>query len=83
MSEWVELTSKDGFKLGAYVAKPAGEPIAGLVVIQEIFGVNAHIQSVADGYAKDGFFVVAPAIFDRVERNVQIGYEGENWKKGL
>lgn len=82
MSEWVELTSKDGFKLGAYVAKPEGEPIAGLVVIQEIFGVNPHIQSVADGYARDGFFVVAPAIFDRVERNVQIGYEGENWKKG-
>ena len=48
---------KDGFKFGAYVAKPAGEPIAGLVVIQEIFGVNPHIQSVADGYAKDGFLV--------------------------
>src|SRR5271165_3008507 len=81
MSEWVELTSKDGFKLGAYVAKPAGAPIAGLVVIQEIFGVNPHIRSVADGYAKDGFFVVAPAIFDRLERNVQIGYEGDNYEQ--
>ena len=82
MSEWVELTSKDGFKLGAYVAKPTDEPIAGLVVIQEIFGVNPHIQSVADGYAKDGFFVVAPEIFDRVEKHVLLDYEGDSWKKG-
>jgi carboxymethylenebutenolidase len=83
MSETVQLTSKDGFEFDAYVARPAGEPVAGLVVIQEIFGVNPHIRSVADGYAKDGFLVAAPALFDRVEKNVQIGYEGENWKKGL
>jgi carboxymethylenebutenolidase len=82
MSEWVKLTAKDGFVLDAYVAKSEGEPIAGLVVIQEIFGVNQHIQSVADGYAKDGFFVVSPAIFDRVEKNVQLTYEGDNGKKG-
>src|SRR5271167_1630473 len=83
MSEWVELTSKDRFKFGAYVAKPEGEPIAGLIVIQEIFGVNPHIQSVADGYAKDGFFVVAPEIFDRVEKHVLLDYEGYSWKKGF
>jgi carboxymethylenebutenolidase len=82
MSETVKLTSKDGFEFDAYVAKPDGDPIAGLVVIQEIFGVNAHIRSVADGYAKDGFFVVAPAIFDRVERHVELSYDGENGKKG-
>jgi dienelactone hydrolase len=51
--------------LDAYVAQPSGEPIAGLVVIQEAFGVNRHIRSVADGYAKDGFLVLAPALFDR------------------
>jgi carboxymethylenebutenolidase len=83
MSETVQLKAKDGFELDAYVAKPEGEPIGGLVVIQEIFGVNSHIRSVADGYAKDGFLVAAPAIFDRIERNVQIGYEGDNWKKAL
>jgi carboxymethylenebutenolidase len=83
MSETVQLTSEDGFALDGYVARPEGEPIAALVVIQEIFGVNAHIRSVADRYAQDGFFVVAPAIFDRVEKHVEIGYEGDNWKKGL
>jgi carboxymethylenebutenolidase len=58
----------DGHELSAYVARPSGDPIAGLVVIQEIFGVNAHIRSVADGYAKDGFLAVAPALFDRISR---------------
>ena len=83
MSETLKLTSKDGFELDAYVAKPEGEPIAGLVVIQEIFGVNSHIRSIADGYAKDGFFVVAPAIFDRVEKHVELSYEGDSFKKGI
>src|SRR5271154_2753875 len=81
MSEWVKLKAKDGFELDAYVAKPQGEPIAGLVVIQEIFGVNRHIQSVTDGYAKDGFLAVAPALFDRIERGVELGYEGADAQK--
>lgn len=83
MSEWVKLTAKDGFELDAYVARPEGAPIAGLVVIQEIFGVNPHIQSVADGYAKDGFLVAAPATFDRIEKNVQLRYDGEDSKKAF
>jgi carboxymethylenebutenolidase len=78
MGEHVKLKAADGHELGAYVARPAGEPIAGLVVLQEIFGVNAHIRSVADSYAKDGFLAVAPALFDRVERDVELGYEGED-----
>jgi carboxymethylenebutenolidase len=76
MSEHVTLTTADGHQLSAYVARPAGQPLAGLVVVQEIFGVNAHIRSVADGFAKDGFLVVAPALFDRIERGVELGYEG-------
>ena len=68
MSERVRLTANDGHEFEAYVAKPKGESIAGLVVVQEIFGINPHIRSVADGYAKDGFLVVAPALFDRYER---------------
>ena len=83
MSEWVKLKAKDGFELDAYVAKPQGEPIAGLVVIQEIFGVNRHIQSVADGYAKDGFLAVAPSTFDRVEKGVQLDYSPDGWKKAV
>jgi carboxymethylenebutenolidase len=81
MSEWLQLTASDGHVLDAYVARPAGEPIAGLVVIQEIFGINAHIRSVADGYARDGFLAIAPALFDRVEKHVELKYEGEDMQK--
>jgi len=81
MSDSVMLRASDGHELGAYVAMPEGEPIAGLVVVQEIFGVNAHIRRVADGYAKDGFLAIAPAVFDRIERNVELGYEGADMDK--
>jgi len=83
MSEHVTLKAADGHELGAYVARPKGDPIAGLVVVQEIFGVNAHIRSVADGYAKDGFLAVAPALFDRIERGVELGYEGADMQRAL
>ncbi len=83
MSERVRLTAADGHELDAYVAKPTEEPIAGLVVLQEIFGVNQHIRSVADSYAKDGFLAIAPALFDRYERGVDIGYEGADMQKAM
>jgi len=76
MSEYVTLKTADGVDIGAYVARPEGVPVAGLVVVQEIFGVNQHIRSVADGYARDGFLAVAPALFDRIEPGVELGYEG-------
>ena len=83
MSEWVKVKSQDGFELDAYVAKPDGEPIGALVVIQEIFGVNEHIQSVCDGYAKDGFYVLSPATFDRVEKGLHLDYSPESWKRAI
>jgi carboxymethylenebutenolidase len=83
MGETVTLQAGDGHHLDAYVARPAGEPIAGLVVIQEIFGVNRHIRSIADGYAKDGFFAVAPALFDRIEKGVDLTYTGEDAQKAM
>lgn len=83
MSEAVRLKANDGHELGAYVARPAGTPIAGLVIIQEAFGVNAHIRSVADGFARDGLLAIAPALFDRVERGVELGYQGEDLEKGI
>jgi carboxymethylenebutenolidase len=83
MSEIVKLKAGDGHQLDAYVAKPVGTPLGGLVVIQEVFGVNAHIRSVTDKFAKYGFFAVAPALFDRVERNVELKYEGEEAQKGM
>ena len=81
MSEWVKLKAADGHELSAYVAKPEGRAIGALVLVQEIFGVNAHIRGVADGYANDGFVVVAPALFDRYEKRVELKYEGEDLKK--
>jgi carboxymethylenebutenolidase len=83
MSEDVSLRAADGQQLSAYVAQPAGEPVAGLVVAQEIFGVNAHIRSVADGYARDGFLAVAPALFDRIEPGIELGYEGADLQKAM
>jgi carboxymethylenebutenolidase len=83
MSEFVTLTAADGHELSAYVAKPEGEAIGALVLVQEIFGVNAHIRSVADGYAKDGFVVIAPALFDRFEKGVELKYEGEDMGKAF
>ena len=83
MGKSIQLTAADEHALAAYVARPAGEPIAGLIVVQEIFGVNAHIRAVADEYASDGFLAVAPALFDRIERGVELGYEGADVQKAM
>jgi carboxymethylenebutenolidase len=68
------LTASDAFKLGAYRADPAGTPKGGIVVIQEIFGVNQHIRKVCDDFAALGYAAVAPALFDRSQKDYQSGY---------
>lgn len=79
-----QLTAADGHTFDAYEALPSGTPKGGVVVIQEIFGVNKHIREVVDGYAADGYAAIAPAIFDRVEANVELGYtEQADFDKGL
>ena len=78
MGHNIVLTSKDGFKLDAYRADPQGKPRGGVVVIQEIFGVNHHIKSVADRYAQLGYLAIAPALFDRVEKGFDVGYDGSS-----
>jgi carboxymethylenebutenolidase len=83
MGERVNLKASDGHELGAYLARPEGEPVAGLAVVQEIFGVNAHIRSVADGFARDGFLAVAPALFDRIERDVELGYDRDDRQRAM
>jgi carboxymethylenebutenolidase len=82
MGKMIELTAADGHKLAAYRAEPAGKPRGGIVVIQEIFGVNSHVKSVADGYAADGYLAIAPAMFDRVQRGFDVGYTPEDIAKG-
>jgi len=68
------LTAADGHKLGAYRADPAGKPKGGIVVIQEIFGVNHHIRSVCDRVAAEGYVAIAPALFDRIQPDFESGY---------
>ena len=82
-NEWVNLNAADGHELSAYVAHPSTEPTGAIVLVQEIFGVNAHIRSVADGYARDGFLVIAPALFDRFERGLELTYEGPDAAKAF
>jgi carboxymethylenebutenolidase len=83
MSEWTKLTAQDGHELSAYIAKPEGTPVGALVIVQEIFGVNSHIRSVADSYAKEGYLCVAPALFDRIERNLELSYSPDDMKKAF
>ncbi len=74
MGSNVELAAADGHRLAAYLAEPQGRPRGGIVVIQEIFGVTRHIRAVADQYAASGYLAIAPALFDRVERGVDVPY---------
>ena len=83
MGDWVELKAEDGNEFSGYVAKPAGEPLGGLVVIQEIFGVNASVREVVDSYAADGFVAIAPALFDRFEKGVELGYDEAGMKRAF
>jgi carboxymethylenebutenolidase len=86
MGKMIELTASDGHKLAAYRADPAGayadKPRGAIVVMQEIFGVNSHIKQVADGYAADGYVAIAPAMFDRVQKNFDVGYSPEDIATG-
>ena len=79
---FVELKAADGQRLPAYFARPSGTPRGALVVVQEIFGVNSHVRAVADGYAADGFLAIAPALFERVEPGVELGYTDADIARG-
>lgn len=83
MGEITELTAEDGNKLSAYKALPAGEPKGGVVILQEIFGVNNHIKEVCDGYAEQGYVAIAPALFDRIGPNITLNYEQTDIQTGL
>jgi len=82
MGALIELTAADGHRLGAYRAGPENAR-AGLVVLQEIFGVNSHIRNVADRFAAAGYAVIAPALFDRAERGLELGYLPNDVQTGV
>ncbi len=83
MGQFIDLKAADGFTFPAYVAQPAAKPRGGVVVLQEIFGVNAHIRAVADGYAAAGYLAVAPATFHRVKPGVELGYAPDDMSAGM
>jgi len=82
MGERVELTAADGVRLAAYRAVPTAAPRGGLIVVQEIFGVNSHIRSVCDGFAADGYLAIAPALFERYEPGFDVGYAPSDVARG-
>ena len=77
MGQHLSLTATDGHSLGAYRADPTGAPKGALVVVQEIFGVNSHIRNVCDRLAAHGYVAIAPALFDRIERDFESGYSAD------
>jgi carboxymethylenebutenolidase len=83
MDTQIRLKAADGHELDAYFAESTGPARGAIVLIQEIFGVNSHIRSVADDYASQDFHVVAPALFDRVQRNLELSYNPADTAQGM
>ena len=75
MGERIKLTAADGFELNAYLSRPEGTPRGGVVLIQEVWGLNRWIRSEVDRYASEGYLTVAPAMFDRID----YGYESDDY----
>jgi len=76
------MTATDGFESSVYVARPSGQARGGVVILPEIFGVNAHIRDVTDRYASWGYLAVAPSVFDRVHRDLDLGYDDADVRQG-
>ncbi|MBU3739177.1 MAG: dienelactone hydrolase family protein [Rhodoferax sp.] len=83
MNSAIQLTASDHHTFPVYLAQPSGAPKGAVVVLQEIFGVNAHIRAVADGYAAAGYVALAPATFHRVQPGVELGYEAADMQAGF
>jgi len=82
MGEFTTIMARDGHEFQAYLSPPPGKPQGAVVVIQEIFGVNSHIRSVTDGFAKEGYTAIAPSMFDRIRRSIELGYSQPEIEEG-
>jgi len=83
MGEFTTIMARDGHEFRAYLAAPVGSPRGAVVVLQEIFGVNQHIRAVTDSFAAEGYIAVAPSLFDRVRRGIELGYSPEDRQEGF
>lgn len=83
MGHWIELKPGGAGPIRAWRADPEGAPRGGIVVIQEIFGVNAHIRAVTDCFAVDGYLAIAPAVFEHVEKGFDVGYDPDSRTRGM
>jgi carboxymethylenebutenolidase len=82
MGHAIQLNTTRLHCIGAWIARPEGKAKGGLVVAQEIFGVNAHMRAVVDRFAAHGYVAIAPAFFDHVETGVELGYDEEGFRRG-
>lgn len=82
MGEYSTLMARDGHEFQAWLAAPPGRARGAVVVIQEIFGVNSHIRAVTDGFAEEGYTAIAPSLFDRVRRGIELGYGPQEMQEG-
>ena len=83
MGEFTTIMARDGHEFQAYLAAPIARPRGAIVVLQEIFGVNHHIRAVTDGFAAEGYTAIAPSLFDRIRRGIQLGYGPEDRQEGI
>jgi len=82
MGDHIQLNTSDTQCIGAYLARPVAKPKGGIVVVQEIFGVNQHMRNVTDRFAANGYVAIAPAFFDHIETGVELGYDDAGFKRG-
>lgn len=82
MGHWIQLNTTRMRCIGAWLARPSGTPLGGIVVAQEVFGVNAHVRSVVERFAEAGYTAIAPAFFDHVEAGVELDYDAEGLRRG-
>lgn len=83
MGEFTTLMARDGHEFQAWLSAPAGTPRGAIVIVQEIFGINSHIRAVADGYAAEGYVTIAPSLFDRLRRGIELGYSADDVQEGF
>jgi carboxymethylenebutenolidase len=83
MGEFTTIMARDGHEFRAWLAAPAGTARGAIVVLQEVFGVNRHIRGITDSFAAEGYVAIAPSLFDRVRKGIELGYSPGESQEGM